>query len=79
MNLLGIDTGGTFTDFVLFDGRGLRIRDAISSRNGISFLDHFRDAISYKKWHLSWRARGRAPFMWPIAGSATCSSSAASA
>jgi len=29
--LLGIDTGGTFTDFVLFDGRSLRIHKELST------------------------------------------------
>lgn len=29
--LLGIDTGGTFTDFVLFDGRGLRTHKQLST------------------------------------------------
>jgi N-methylhydantoinase A len=28
---LGIDTGGTFTDFVLFDGRGLRVHKVLST------------------------------------------------
>ena len=29
--LLGIDTGGTFTDFVLFDGQGLRVHKVLST------------------------------------------------
>ncbi|MGA7801650.1 MAG: hydantoinase/oxoprolinase family protein [Gammaproteobacteria bacterium] len=29
--LLGIDTGGTFTDFVLFDGAGLRVHKVLST------------------------------------------------
>ncbi|MEJ2645915.1 MAG: hydantoinase/oxoprolinase family protein [Gammaproteobacteria bacterium] len=29
--LLGIDTGGTFTDFVLFDGRSLRVHKVLST------------------------------------------------
>ena len=29
--LLGVDTGGTFTDFVLFDGRGLRVHKVLST------------------------------------------------
>jgi N-methylhydantoinase A len=29
--LLGVDTGGTFTDFVLFDGAGLRIHKVLST------------------------------------------------
>lgn len=28
---LGVDTGGTFTDFVLFDGRGLRVHKVLST------------------------------------------------
>ncbi len=31
MNLLGVDTGGTFTDFVLFDGKRLRIHKVLST------------------------------------------------
>ncbi|MGD2083879.1 MAG: hydantoinase/oxoprolinase family protein, partial [Chromatiales bacterium] len=31
MKLIGIDTGGTFTDFVVFDGRGLRVHKVLSS------------------------------------------------
>ena len=32
MNMwLGIDTGGTFTDFVLFDGSGLRVHKVLST------------------------------------------------
>jgi len=31
MMILGIDTGGTFTDFVLFDGKGLRIHKVLST------------------------------------------------
>jgi N-methylhydantoinase A len=31
MQLLGIDTGGTFTDFVLFDGASLRIHKVLST------------------------------------------------
>jgi len=30
-SLLGIDTGGTFTDFVLYDGQGLRIHKVLST------------------------------------------------
>ena len=33
MMLLGIDTGGTFTDFVLFDGESLRIHKVLSTPN----------------------------------------------
>lgn len=29
--LLGVDTGGTFTDFVLFDGEGLRVHKVLST------------------------------------------------
>ena len=29
--LLGVDTGGTFTDFVLFDGTGLRVHKVLST------------------------------------------------
>jgi len=29
--LIGIDTGGTFTDFVVFDGRGLRVHKVLST------------------------------------------------
>ena len=29
--LLGVDTGGTFTDFVLFDGQALRIHKVLST------------------------------------------------
>ena len=28
---LGVDTGGTFTDFVLFDGRSLRVHKVLST------------------------------------------------
>ncbi|MDD3518003.1 MAG: hydantoinase/oxoprolinase family protein [Chromatiales bacterium] len=31
MNLLGIDTGGTFTDFVLYDGHGFRVHKVLST------------------------------------------------
>ncbi|MEJ2322639.1 MAG: hydantoinase/oxoprolinase family protein [Gammaproteobacteria bacterium] len=31
MNFLGVDTGGTFTDFVLFDGERLRIHKVLST------------------------------------------------
>src|SRR5687768_5652546 len=31
MRLLGIDTGGTFTDFVYYDGAGLRIHKVLST------------------------------------------------
>ena len=30
---LGIDTGGTFTDFVLYDGKSLRIHKRLSTPN----------------------------------------------
>ena len=29
--LLGVDTGGTFTDFVLFDGQRIRIHKVLST------------------------------------------------
>ena len=28
---LGVDTGGTFTDFVLYDGQGLRVHKVLST------------------------------------------------
>ncbi len=31
--LLGVDTGGTFTDFVLYDGEGLRVHKVLSTPN----------------------------------------------
>ena len=31
MMRLGVDTGGTFTDFVLFDGRTLRVHKVLST------------------------------------------------
>ena len=31
MKLLGIDTGGTFTDFVYYDGREIRVHKVLSS------------------------------------------------
>ncbi|MGD8236112.1 MAG: hydantoinase/oxoprolinase N-terminal domain-containing protein, partial [Chromatiales bacterium] len=31
MNFLGVDTGGTFTDFVLYDGDQLRIHKVLST------------------------------------------------
>jgi N-methylhydantoinase A len=31
LKLVGIDTGGTFTDFVLFDGEGLRVHKVLST------------------------------------------------
>jgi len=31
MKLLGIDTGGTFTDFVYYDGQGIRVHKVLSS------------------------------------------------
>src|SRR5512143_1554229 len=31
MKFLGVDTGGTFTDFVLYDDRGLRIHKVLST------------------------------------------------
>ncbi len=46
MIVLGVDIGGTFTDFVLFDGKGLKVHKVLSTPhnpaeavfNGIRFL-----------------------------------------
>jgi N-methylhydantoinase A len=33
MRVVGIDTGGTFTDFILFDGREIRTHKVLSTRD----------------------------------------------
>ena len=55
--LLGIDTGGTFTDFVLFDGSGFRIHKVLSTPHApekaiLQGIDELEDVLDLFLVHL---------------------------
>ncbi|MBT6046023.1 MAG: hypothetical protein HOG49_04290, partial [Candidatus Scalindua sp.] len=49
--VLGVDTGGTFTDFVLFDGKGLKVHKVVSTPHNPAeaILDGIRSLEVAKK------------------------------